>query len=211
MIGLALATVISPIVFISMFLMLGTVHPIRNGWFFLLGLICAVAVTTLIAAFVLNKTVQAASDTTQQTISWFGLAMGFFELGLGLWLKFKGQPPGQVEMPKFATKLDTMKVPMVFAIGILVPTFPAAVSAGVILVNTNAGDGQRALAEAIYLLVCAVMVGAPLIYVQVRGEPARDRVRGMCDWLVQRSSTVGAWILIVVGIYLILQALPPLV
>jgi hypothetical protein len=48
------------------------------------------------------------------------------------------------------------------------------------------------------------------VFVQIRGEQAQVKIRGALDWVLQRSSTWGAWVLIIVGIYLILQALPPI-
>ena len=54
LIPLALATVISPIVFISLFVVLQGGRPVRNGVLFVAGLGLAVGVTALFSAFVLN-------------------------------------------------------------------------------------------------------------------------------------------------------------
>jgi Sap, sulfolipid-1-addressing protein len=208
MVGYALATVVSPIVFIGMFLMLTTNKPVRNGWVYLAGLLAAVAVVAVFAAFVLHNHVQEAGS--EDSISWFGVLMGLFELGLGVYLKFWGQPPGQVELPAFASRLQTIKPFTVFAIGCFVPTFPAAISAGIALIGSDQASSGRVSAVVVYLLLCAIVVAVPLVFVQIRGEQAQVKVRSALDWVLQRSSTWGAWILILVGIYLILQALPPI-
>src|SRR3954466_9873697 len=77
---LALATVISPIVFISLFLVLQGGRPVVNGTLFVLGLGLAVAVTALFSAFVLNAKV-TNGGTVDNGISWFNLVLGLAELG----------------------------------------------------------------------------------------------------------------------------------
>jgi Sap, sulfolipid-1-addressing protein len=210
MVGYGLATVVSPIVFVSMFLMLTTNKPIRNGWIYLAGVLTAIAVVATFAAFVLHNQVSDSSESAQDSVSWFGVLMGLFELGLGLYLKFKGKPPGEVELPAFASRLESVNPVVVFAIGCFVPTFPAAISAGIALIGTGTETGGRAVGVLVYLLTCAVVVAIPLVFLQIRGETAQVKIHSSLDWVLQRSSTWGAWILISVGIYLILQAIPPI-
>src|SRR4051812_34141760 len=101
---LALATVISPIVFISLFLVLQGGRPVLNGTLFVIGLGLAVAVTALFSAFVLNAKV-TNGGTVDSGISWFNLVLGLAELSAGLWLVFKGPRPGQATPPKILDRL----------------------------------------------------------------------------------------------------------
>ena len=66
----------------------------------------------------------------------------------------------------------------------------------------------RGLAVAVYLLLCAIIISAPVIVVAVRGERATPRMREGTEWLVFHSSTVGAAILIVVGVDPFVTAFP---
>lgn len=202
---LALATVISPIVFISLFLVLQGGRPVRNGVLFITGLGSAVGVTALFSAFVLNSKVTNGSSV-DTGISWFNLLLGVAELAGGLWLVFKGPRTGQATPPKILDRLRGAKWPVIIAVGIAVPTYPAAISAGTALLRSDAAAGHRGLAVFVYLLLCIVVVGLPVLAVAVRGDRGVAQIRGASDWLIQHQSTVGAAVLIVVGVYLILIA-----
>lgn len=205
-IPLALATVISPIVFISLFLVLQGDRPIRNGVLFIVGLGAAVAVTALFSAFVLNTRVTNGS-TVDTGISWFNLLLGIAELGAGLWLAFKGPRTGQATPPKILDRLRGARALVIVAVGIAVPTYPAALAAGTALLRTEASPGMRGVAVLLYVGVCVLIVAAPIMVVALRGDTGVRRIRGVSDWLIQHQSTVGAAVLIVVGAYLIVIAL----
>jgi len=205
-VALALFTVVSPLVFVALFLVLDTERPIRNGVAYVVGLTGAVAFTAVVAGFVMHGHV-GAGTSTDQGISWFNLGLGVFELGSGLWLKFKGPRPGEVQVPAFVERLRRSNPAVIFGLGILVPTYPAIVSAGTALLRTSEGTGSRLGAVTVYVLLCAFVVGAPVAFVALRGEPAQASVRRASDWVLQRTSTVGAWILIAVGCYLIVNSL----
>ena len=202
---LALATVISPIVFISLFLVLQGGRPVLNGTFFVLGLGLAVAVTALFSAFVLNAKVTNGS-TADSGISWFNLGLGIAELGAGLWLAFKGPRPGQASRPKILDRLSNAHRPVIVAVGIAVPTYPAAISAGTALLRSESSASMRGVAVLVYVLLCVVVVALPIIIVALRGDRGVAQIRGASDWLLQHQSTVGAAVLIVIGVYLIVIA-----
>jgi Sap, sulfolipid-1-addressing protein len=202
---LALATVISPIVFISLFLVLQGARPVVNGTLFVLGLGLAVAVTALFSAFVLNAKV-TNGGTVDNGISWFNLVLGLAELGAGLWLLFKGPRTGQATPPKILDRLRNAKRPVIVAVGIAVPTYPAAISAGTALLRSDSSASTRGLAVLVYVALCVLVVALPIIVVALRGDRGIAQIRGLSDWLIQHQSTVGAGVLIVVGTYLILIA-----
>jgi hypothetical protein len=206
LVPLALATVISPIVFITLFLVLQGGRPVRNGVVFVAGLGTAVGVTALFSAFVLNSAV-TNGGSVDTGIGWFNLILGAAELGAGLWLAFKGPKPGEATPPKILERLRGAKWPVIAAVGVAVPTYPAAISAGTALLRSDAAAGHRGLAVVVYLLLCIIVVGLPVIAVAVRGDRGVAEIRDFSNWLIQHQSTVGAAVLIVVGTYLIVVAL----
>ena len=206
LVPLALATVISPIVFITLFLVLQGGRPVRNGVVFVAGLGTAVGATALFSAFVLNSAVTNGS-TVDTGIGWFNLILGLAELGAGLWLLFKGPKTGEATPPKILERLRGAKWPVIAAVGVAVPTYPAAISAGTALLRSDAAAGHRGLAVAVYLLLCIIVVGLPVIAVAVRRDRGVAEIRDFSNWLIQHQSTVGAAVLIVVGSYLIVVAL----
>lgn len=202
---LALATVVSPLVLMSLFVVLGGERPLLHGLTFVAGVVAAVGATAAVSALVLSRG-RVPIGTGDRGIAWIDLVLGLCEMGSGVWLWFRGPPPGQVTMPKVVTRLQRAPLPVVLAVGILVPTYPAAVAAGSILLRSDLAAERRALAIVVYMCVCSIVVALPLLVVAAIGPSAQQAVRNGTDWLLQRSSTVGAAILVVVGGYLAINA-----
>jgi hypothetical protein len=202
---LALATVISPIVFISLFFVLQGSRATFNGMMFLTGLLAAVGVTAVFSAFVLNNKM-SSNGSADTGVSWFNLLLGAGEALAGVWLWFKGPRPGHVQAPSILDKMHGARWFVIIAIGILVPTYPAAISAGTALARADESAGSRGAAVIAYLLLCGLIVGAPIILLAIRGERGVQQIHDASNWLIQRQSTVGAAVLVIVGVYLIATA-----
>jgi hypothetical protein len=202
---LALATVVSPIVFISLFFVLQGSRATFNGLMFVSGLLAAVGVTAVFSAFVLNNKLSNSSSAAT-SVSWFNLVLGAGELLAGVWLWFKGPRPGHVHPPSILDKLHGAKWFVIVGIGILVPTYPAAISAGTAVARADQSASARGAAVFVYLLLCGLIVGAPVLLLAVRGERGVQQIHDATNWLIQRQSTVGAAVLVIVGAYLIATA-----
>lgn len=205
---LALATVVSPLVFMSLFVVLGGDRPLVQGLTFVAGLGAAVGATAAVSALVLGRRVGHVS-AGGRGIAWLDLVLGLCEVGSGVWLWFRGAPPGQVTMPKVITRLQRAPLPVVLIVGIAVPTYPAAVAAGSILLRSDMAADSRGWAVVTYMGVCSIVVAVPLLVVVLVGSSAQRAVRNATEWLLQRSSTVGAAVLVLVGGYLAVSALVP--
>jgi len=202
---LALATVVSPLVFMSLFVVLGGDRPVVQGFTFVAGLGAAVGATAAVSALVLGRRgghVAAGSHG----IAWIDLTLGLCELASGVWLWFRGAPPGQVTMPRVITRLQRAPLPVVLLVGIAVPTYPAAIAAGSILLRSDLAADSRGMAVFVYTAVCSIVVAVPLLVVALVGPSAQRAVRDATEWLLQRSSTVGAAVLVLVGGYLAVSA-----
>lgn len=203
---LAVATVASPVVFIALFVALDVPRPVRNGYAFVLGIVAAAGVTLLASAFVLNGRV--AADTAPDTgITWFNLLLGVAELIAGVWLYVTAKPAGQVEPPRIIERVRAMPLPAVFAVGVSVPTYPAIVSAGTLLLRSDEAAVDRGLGIGIYLLLCGLITAVPVMWIALGGDAAAHHLRAATDWLVQHSKTVGSAVLVATGIFLIVNSL----
>lgn len=204
---IALATVVSPLVLMSLFVVLGGDRPVSRGLVFAAGVVAAVGATAAVTALVIGRGVRFTVPGAGHGIAWIDLLLGLGEFGAGAWLWFRGAPPGQVTMPKIVTRLQQAPLPAVLMVGIAVPTYPAAVAAGSILLRHDDAIDNHGVAIVVYMAVCSVVVVLPAVVVAAIGPSAQRVVRDATDWLLQRSSTVGAAILMVVGGYLAINAL----
>jgi hypothetical protein len=89
---LALATVVSPLVFMSLFVVLGGDRPVVQGFTFVAGLGAAVAATAAVSALVLGRRPGPVAAGSHG-IAWIDLTLGICELASGVWLWFRGAPP----------------------------------------------------------------------------------------------------------------------
>jgi Sap, sulfolipid-1-addressing protein len=206
MLPLAVATVLSPLVLVSLFVLLGGDGPTRRGTIFVAGLVTAVGVTEVVSAFVLNGTVDEGS-TVDSGISWFNVALGLFELALGVVILVRGKEKSDQTNQSLLAKLDHINPMGVFLLGVAVPTYPAAISAGTALVRSNQNGGGRAVGALVYIVIVLILVGVPVLYVALRGAEAQGRISRANKWVLAKTSTVGAWALIVIGIYLVINAI----
>ena len=203
---MAIGIAISPIPIIAAILMLLSPRAKSTGVGFLLGWIVGILVA--VTVFVLLSAVlpEKDPDASQPIVGVIQLILGVLLLLLAV-RQWRSRPKHGEEpaLPKWMSAIDSMNTGRGFALGfILAAVNPKnlllAVSAGVSIGSAALSVGFTILAIAIFTVIAAVSVGAPVIAYLV----ASDRMRGPLDalrgWLVHNNATVMAVLLLVIGV-----------
>ncbi|KRC51682.1 hypothetical protein ASE16_00900 [Leifsonia sp. Root227] len=203
---MAIGIAISPIPIIAAILMLLSPRAKSTGVGFLLGWIVGILVA--VTVFVLLSAVlpEKDPDASQPIVGVIQLILGVLLLLLAV-RQWRSRPKHGEEpaLPKWMSAIDSMNTGRGFALGfILAAVNPKnlllAVSAGVSIGSATLSVGFTILAIAIFTVIAAVSVGAPVIAYLV----ASDRMRGPLDalrgWLVHNNATVMAVLLLVIGV-----------
>ena len=202
----AIGVAISPIPIIAAILMLLSPRAKSTGVGFLLGWVIGILVA--VTVFVLLSTVlpENDQDASQPIVGVIQLVLGILLLLLAV-RQWRSRPKHGEEpaLPKWMSAIDSMNTGRGFALGfILAAVNPKnlllAVSAGVTIGSAALSIGLTILAVAIFTVIAAVSVAAPVIAYLV----ASDRMRGPLDalrgWLVHNNATVMAVLLLVIGV-----------
>jgi len=203
---MAIGIAISPIPIIAAILMLLSPRAKSTGVGFLLGWIVGILVAVTVLVLLSAVLPEKDPDASQPIVGVIQLILGVLLLLLAV-RQWRSRPKHGEEpaLPKWMSAIDSMNTGRGFALGfILAAVNPKnlllAVSAGVSIGSAALSVGFTILAIAIFTVIAAVSVGAPVIAYLV----ASDRMRGPLDalrgWLVHNNATVMAVLLLVIGV-----------
>ena len=206
---LALAVAISPIPIIATILMLMSPKPRPLGLSFLGGWVVGISVA--VVAFTLLGGILPEPETGDSRP-----VMGTIQLIVGALLllmavkQWRGRPRAgeDAELPKWMAAIDTMKPGAALGLALLLSAVNPknlllAVAAGASIGRAQLGTGPAALVIAVFVVIAAVTVAAPVVLYLVAPGKAADVLDEVRAWLVANNAAIMAVLLLVIGTQLL--------
>ena len=212
----AVGVAISPVPIIAVTLMLFSRRARVNGPAFLLGWVLAVALVSGVAYTLADQGDAATSSTAADTIAWGKIVFGvlFLLLAARSW-RSRPAPGTEPEMPKWMAGVDALTPLKAFGLGLLLAgvnpkNLMLAASAGATLAGLGLASGEAVGSLIVFVVVASLSIAAPVFYYLVGGESAKARLDEMKGWLVLHNDAVMAVLLLIFGVKLIGDGVPPL-
>lgn len=206
---LALAVAISPIPIIATILMLMSPKPRPLGLSFLGGWVVGISVA--VVAFTLLGGILPEPETGDSRP-----VMGTIQLIVGALLllmavkQWRGRPRAgeDAELPKWMAAIDTMKPGAALGLALLLSAVNPknlllAVAAGASIGRAQLGTGPAAIVIAVFVVIAAVTVAAPVVLYLVAPGKAADVLDEVRAWLVANNAAIMAVLLLVIGTQLL--------
>ena len=206
---LALAVAISPIPIIATILMLMSPKPRPLGLSFLGGWVVGISVA--VVAFTLLGGILPEPETGDSRP-----VMGTIQLIVGALLllmavkQWRGRPRAgeDAELPKWMAAIDTMKPGAALGLALLLSAVNPknlllAVAAGASIGRAQLGTGSAAIVIAVFVVIAAVTVAAPVVLYLVAPGKAADVLDEVRAWLVANNAAIMAVLLLVIGTQLL--------
>ncbi len=206
---LAIAVTISPIPIIAEILLLFTKKPVANAASYLAGFIIGVAGVLAVLAAVAG-TINLSAGSGQSTgASILQLALGALLLVAAL-RQFRGRPkPGEeASMPKWMNGIAGFAPGKSLIVGVGIGALNpkniiVGVAAAVAIASASLSTGQEVGAVAVYVLVAALGVAAPLVVTLAMGEKAQKILDSWKAWLGQNNAVVMTVLFLIFAVVLI--------
>jgi hypothetical protein len=111
-----------------------------------------------------------------------------------------------VEVPRFLTRLTSVRVVPAFFTGLLTATYPPAIIAGTTLLRSDASTVARVGGLVTFVFVGTLMVAAPVVGTYLSPSWAARRSDAVFDWTLRHRRILLTTILIVVGSFVAVRA-----
>ncbi len=145
------------------------------------------------------------SVTHRHLRAWIYLALGvvLVVLALRAWQVGRRHDPNDV--PKWYKRLQRVGTKTSFFTGCILPSFPAAIAAGVAIFNADFHFGGKVFALSLFMTMSCLIVVVPvgMLYADPGAEPKLARVT---SWAFLRRHTITFVVLGVVGLFLIARS-----
>ena len=206
---LALAVAISPIPIIATILMLMSPKPRPLGLSFLGGWVVGIGVA--VVAFTLLGGILPGPETggSRPVVGTIQLIVGALLLLMAV-KQWRGRPgPGEdAELPKWMAAIDTMKPGAALGLALLLSAVNPKnlllpVAAGASIGRAQLGTGPAAIVIAVFVVIAAVTVAAPVVLYLVAPGKAADVLDEVRAWLVANNAAIMAVLLLVIGTQLL--------
>jgi cytochrome c biogenesis protein CcdA len=210
---LALVVGLSPLPIVPVVLLLMAPRARATGPAFLAAWV--LVLTALVVAALLLAGVPDPGGEADETVGWIELLLGVGLLAAGLakWVR-RPRPGEPKQAPGWMASLDAAGPQRAATLGALLAINPKnllmALAAGTEVALLAQGATQAAGAVALFVLVGSLGVGTPValrLLLGERADPALGRARG---WLDRNGTTVGVVVLLVLGVVLVVRAVPAL-
>lgn len=199
----AAAVALSPIPIVAVILMLSTPKAKTNGPAFAVAWMLGLAAVSSVVVFVVGAV--STSSSTDDSILWGKVLLGVLLLVLAM-RRWKGRPkPGEpVELPAWMSTVDGFSPPKAFGLGIvlsalnpknLVLTLAAATS----IAQANIGDGQEAMAIAVFVVLASLTVAGAVVFFLVAPKAAARPLESLKDFMSTNNSVIMMVILLIFG------------
>ncbi|GAB3799770.1 GAP family protein [Humibacter antri] len=206
---LALGVAISPIPIIAAILMLLSPRARVTGVGFLLGwligIVVAVTVFTLLSAFLPKKDPDAS--TPIQGLIQLVLGVLLLLLAVGQWRK-RPKPGQDPALPKWMQAIDKITFPVAFGLGFLLSALNPknlimTASAGVDIGSAGLSTGLIIVVIVIFTIIAISTVGGPVIAYLFAAQRLRGPLDALRGWLAKENAVIMAVLLLVIGIAMI--------
>ncbi len=205
----AIAVTISPVPIIAEILLLFTKRPVPNAAMYLTGF--ALGVAGVLAAFIaIAGSMDLTADSgPSRTVSIVKLVLGALLLVAAV-RQFRGRPaPGEAApMPKWMDGIADFSPGKSLVIGATIgavnpKNIAVGLGAAAAIAAASLSTGKEVTAAALYVVVAALGVAAPLVVMVALGRKAQPVLDGWKEWLGQNNAAVMAVLFVVFGVVLI--------
>ncbi|QAY72737.1 GAP family protein [Agromyces protaetiae] len=203
---LAVGIAISPLPIIAAILLLlspkakGTSLGFLVGW--VVGILAATIVFTLLASVLPGDD----PDASKPVVGWIKIVLGVLLLLLAL-RNWRSRPKAgeEPELPKWMGAIDQLTGVRALGLGLLLSAVNPknlllAASAGLVIGSAGLGGGQATIVIAIFTVLAAISVAAPVIAYLAASERMAGPLESLRGWLVHNNATVMAALLLVLGV-----------
>jgi threonine/homoserine/homoserine lactone efflux protein len=213
---LAVAVSISPVQIIAVILLLFSERPKANAGALVAGFVVGVAfVLTLLVLVASTQDLTSGSDGSTG-VAWGRMALGVILLVAAV-RKFRGRP-GPDDPPAMPSWMEGMQsfspgrsLVTGLGLGAANPKMIAmALAAAATIATAGLSTGDDAIVIAVYTVIGAIGVAAPLVVAVAMGDRAAPVLDGWRDWLAHHNAAVMAVLFLVFGVVLIGQGLQTL-
>jgi hypothetical protein len=206
---LAIVVTVSPLNIVAAILLLFSGRPVRNASCYLAGFVAGVALVVAIATALAG----AADLSTDQQRS-RGASGLLLALGIGLLIaairKFRNRPAAgeSSPLPKWMDGIASFGPGKSLVVGTAVgagnpKNIAVGVAAAITIASAGLGVGEVAGVIAIYTVIAALGVAAPIVAMLFLGDRADGVLRGWEAWLNRNNAAMMAVIYLVFGVILI--------
>lgn len=176
--------------------------PFLIGW--VLGIFLVVVVFTLTAQFLPAARSPRRPDTVIGTLEII-VGAAIIALAVVEWIRARRHP--SATMPKWLKAADSFGPWAAFGVALLLNVRPKALLLGIAAGLALRGDGlapaESLIPIAVYTLVGASTVAAPIILTLAQPERMTPRLISLQDWVARNMKSVTAVILLVIGLAII--------
>ena len=206
---LALAVAISPIPIIATILMLMSPKPRPLGLSFLGGWVVGIGVAVVAFTLLGGILLEPETGDSRPVMGTIQLIVGALLLLMAV-KQWRGRPgPGEdAELPTWMAAIDTMKPGAALGLALLLSAVNPknlllAVAAGASIGRAQLGTGPAAIVIAVFVVIAAVTVAAPVVLYLVAPGKAADVLDEVRAWLVANTAAIMAVLLLVIGTQLL--------
>jgi Sap, sulfolipid-1-addressing protein len=210
---LAVGVALSPVPIIAVVLMLTTPRARANGPAFVVGWLVGLGVVGAIVLALAGPGGASEQGQPAAWVSWLKLLLGLL-LVLVAARQFRGRPRGDEEAPLPGWMRAIDRFTPVQALGggaALAGANPKnlllAVAAAAAIAQTGIAGGQQAIAYAVFAVVGALGVGAPVVIYFAMGKRSAALLDRLKDWMAHNNAVIMAVLCLVIGVKLIGDAL----
>jgi threonine/homoserine/homoserine lactone efflux protein len=210
---LAVAVSISPVQIIAVILLLFSERPTANAAALVAGFVVGVAgVLTLLVLVASTQDLAAGSDSSTG-VGWGRLVLGAL-LVVAAVRKFRGRP-GPDDPPSMPSWMEGIQsfspgrsLVTGLALGAVNPKMVAmALAAAATIATAGLSAGDDATVIAVYTVIAAIGVTAPLVVAVAMGDRSGPVLDGWRDWLARHNTAVMSVLFLVFGVVLIGEGL----
>jgi threonine/homoserine/homoserine lactone efflux protein len=209
----AIGVAISPVPIIAVILMLFSSRATVNGPVFLLGWVVASA---LVSGLAFAAGDAASEDTTEVVVSWSKVLIGALLLLLAVrsW-RSRPAPGEQADSPAWMAGIDAFSPGKAFVLALLLAgvnpkNLLLAAGAGGAVAGLGLQGGEAVVALGAFVLIASLTIAGPVVYYLVGGTAARSRLETTKEWLAVHNDAVMTVLLLVLGLSLVSEGVPPL-
>lgn len=205
----AVGVAISPTPIVAMVLMLITPRARANGFVFLLGWLVGVAAAGAICLLIIGPSSTSGDGAPATWTYWLKLVLGLLLIGLAA-KEWHGRPApdAEVPMPKWMSALDGFTAikagGLALALSALNPKNLIFIIGGAAAVSQfNLSAGEQVVAWAVFTVISAIGVAAPMVIYLVMGDRAAATLDGLKTWMARNNTAVMAVLLLIIGVKLV--------
>ena len=202
---LAVGVAISPIPIIAVILMLLSRRPARTSTGFLTGWVVGIVVVTVVAMLLVGLAANRSGGRPSTVSSVLKVGFGLLLVVLAAREWRKRPKPGETAVtPKWMSAIDSFTFGKALGLGLVLlldPTvnLPLCLTAGTTIGAAHLSAGGDVVAVAVFTLIGASTVAAPVIGYFVARDWMVPRLKSLRGWLEQNSATIVSVLLLVIG------------